>query len=231
MRDYPWLERPVSWLHVQTLSGLLQRLELGRAWQRHLGGGLQGGPGRRLERVPEAATANEFKSWCETEIGALTPEEGLAQLSRDIRVFEQSVIGRVLDRPEDAPELARIARRQGAAAAAALRSQTAVGNGSLSSHALCLEQSALGWLEAPSEASLFVVRELPDRIEWLRGNCPHRDPLLKKAPLADALCAGHRDWLLGYSAELLPQATLVFPLSHSPVSVCRAVLALKHGGH
>ena len=214
MREYAWLERPVSWKQWRIFGSILDRTSLAHAWIAHESLD-RASIGERVRlKVPDPAAgwieaipihANEafFGDWCRTEIGARTPEQALLELGRAARVLEQVVAVQILD----SAGVAEVSRDQGRRACQRHSVSTALrGLGSapatLGNCAMAIHQSAMGWLACPSEGDFLVERETPDRLDWILLECAHHDDLLSDPRVADFLCAQHTQWMRGFADSL-----------------------------
>jgi len=245
MREYTWLDRPISWSNLRVFEGVLDRLGLAAAWVTHAGVEVPRPRGRARGRGEEhagrwidwvasnrtfarAAADREaaFLHWCDAMIGGRTPEEALVEFGRVARIHEAEAAELVHGREG----LDQVSRREGRDAgkrngyAGGLR----VPSGAIPSIRSCaieLQQSALGWLDWPSQERPLVERDIPGRLDWVLEECPHQDLVLKGRTSCDFLCAQHLEWFRGF-CESIDRRLVLEERSREPLlERCRIALA------
>jgi hypothetical protein len=206
MREYTWLDRPASWSNLRVFVAILERLSLARAWGAPRT--RQSGPAslwidwadsERLD--PNRGVA--FQEWCDSMIGGRTPEEALVEFGRAVRLHEAAVAQLVIGRDG----LNAVSRAQGfqAGVAAGHEGRIRVSPGGVPSLGACawaIRQSALGWLDWPSQEPWLVERDIPGRLDGVLQECPHQDPLVGDRTIRDFLCAQHFEWFRGLADSL-----------------------------
>jgi len=241
MREYSWLERPVSWTGLRAFEDLLARAALARAWLAELGLDDEGETPDSSAAFGAAALARltakfgkgglepVFRDWCASEIGARTPEEALLELARAVREAETAAALRV----KDAPRMHEISFEQGRIAGRrAGNSGTLHAGGSLPplrSILMALHHSPLGWLDRPSQLPPLVERDVPGRIDWVLLECPHRDALVAEPAVQDFLCEQALAWFRGFCASIDPRLALERAPRDPARGCCRAVISWSGG--
>ncbi len=206
MRDYTWLDRPVSWSNLRVFVAILDRLDLASAWN----------PSRNRQSAPASAWIDwassgrldpdrgiAFREWCDAMIGGRTPEEALVEWGRAARLHEAAVAQLVIGR--DGVSAVSRARGFQAGMAAGHEGRLHVSRGVIPTLGACawaIRQSALGWLDWPSQEPWLVERDIPGRLDGVLQECPHQDPLIKDRAIRDFLCAQHLEWFRGFADSL-----------------------------
>jgi len=206
MREYTWLDRPASWSNLRVFVAILDRLDLASAWS----------PSRTRQSAPASVWIDwassdswgpdrgmAFREWCDTMIGGRTPEEALLEWGRAVRLHEAAVAQLVMGRDG----LSALSRAQGVRAGVAAGHEgrlhvSTEATPALGACAWGIQQSALGWLDWPSQESWLVERDIPGRLDGVLQECPHQDPLLGDREIRDFLCAQHLEWFRGFAGSL-----------------------------
>lgn len=236
MREYSWLERPVSWSHFRIFEAVLDRLDLSTAWQSQLHQGTAPLSDRVMGRISKDAAdwiskfsvgASEtiFSEWSRSEIGGRTPEEALLEFGRAVRVVEIEA-ARVVSRSNG---VEAISKRQGGKSRSKYWGSESIHKTegapfSLDSCALALHQSALGWLDWPSQGLPLAERDIPGRYDWVLLECPHRDPLIQEPAIADFLCSQHIAWFQGLSHAIDSRLSVIERSREADRRYCRLSL-------
>ena len=95
---------------------------------------------------------------------------------------------------------------------------------------LALQQSALGWLDRPSQFPPLVERDVPGRIDWVLLECPHQDPLVSDAAVRDFLCEQASAWFRGFCASIDARLSFERAPRDPARGRCRAVLSWSGEG-
>jgi hypothetical protein len=229
MREYTWLDRPISWSNLRIFEGILDRLSLASAWLSHARlelprskGWLEWASTEQVGSDREAA----FREWCEVMIGGRTPEEALLEFGRTARIHEANAAELVMGRDG----LGEVSRREGRSAgirAGQVGSLHVTGASvpSVRSCALAIQQSALGWLDWPSQERPLVERDIPGRLEWVLQECPHQDPVLEGRARRDFLCAQHLEWFRGFSEAIDRRLSIEGRPREPKIERCRIALS------
>jgi hypothetical protein len=182
----------------------------------------------RLEADREAA----FLQWCESMIGGRTPEEALLEFGRVARIQQAEAAERAIGQES----LDEVSRSEGRAAGKrAGHGGVLRGSGALipsfRSCALEIQQSALGWLDRPSQEPPLVERDIPGRLDWVLEECPHRDKVLEgRGKSCDFLCAQHLEWFRGFCEAIDRRISIEERPREPRTNRCRIVLAWSAEG-
>ncbi|MBU6374948.1 MAG: hypothetical protein KGQ59_03030 [Bdellovibrionales bacterium] len=233
MREYPWLERQVSWSHLRVFSGILDRVNLVRAWCSATSQNFESFLDYRTDQSSQDAAAwlrafsgpaeqSRFVEWCGSEIGGRTPEEALCLFGITSRQLEQRFAQCTVAKDE----LASISRRMGYQSRSQLPKPVGF---NLLSCALALHQSGFGWLDWPSPGQPLLERDTSARLDWVLLACPHRDQMIGNLEVADFLCSQHNEWFRGF-LESIDSRLRIHECPPDPISgYCRLSLEWSEG--
>jgi len=214
MREYPWLQRELSWEDQRRFELLHARWELTCLWVEdlklppvtlHRKGVTVG-----LEAVQpilkhwEAMRARPQKTECipvcinDELLGSLLPAEALEKLALAVRVQQALVLDQILRKNSELRlQLARLSHEAGKLYRKN-RFRAVSSDWGLGELHAALVQGPFSCTQSMHPEGVLVERATVDRIEWLELECPHRDSLLEVGPVADSLCQIHNSWREGF---------------------------------
>ena len=233
MREYPWLERQVSWTHLRVFAGILDRVNLVRAWCDATSQDFESFLDHRADQSSQDAAGwlrgfsgpaeeSRFVEWCHSEIGARTPEEALTFFAVTSRKLQHRFAQGALANGA----LTLASRRMGYQS----RNQSSKPLGfNLLSCTLALHQSGFGWLDWPNAGQPLLERDTSARVDWVLLECSHRDQLIQKPEVADFLCSQHTEWFRGL-LESIDTRLKIYECPPDPVrGYCRLSLEWSEG--